>query len=134
MYTNAFEKLRKEANKTKREVSAYLSMTVPTYTKYESGAAIPDLSMIGKLAAYYNITICDLLDQLKDNYKHNTIKIPVYKTITADTPVITSKNIMDDKYEVYKADGDPAELTEADIEDVKKFFKIIKEKRIKENN
>lgn len=135
MYINLLKDLRQEAGKTKLEVADYLSIQASTYSKYEAGIDEPDFRTLVTLAEYYNITIDYLLEKLKEHHiKRKPLRIPVYAKITADTPFLTSKDINDVQYDLYKADVDTTDLTESEMKEVNDFIKHIKERRNKEIN
>lgn len=53
--------LRKERNKTQREVAKAIGTTERSYQRYEYGTREPKLDVIRKLALYYNVSADFLL-------------------------------------------------------------------------
>ena len=58
--------LRKDNNKTQKELAAYLNTTQTTYSKYELGKINIPIDILIKLADYYNVTVDYLVGR-----KHN---------------------------------------------------------------
>lgn len=58
--------LRKDNNKTQKELAAYLNMTQTNYSKYELGKINIPIEVFIKLADYYGVTIDYLVGR-----KHN---------------------------------------------------------------
>ncbi len=53
--------LRKATGKTQAEIAAYLGITRPAYTAYESGRRQPDYATLRQIADYYKVTLDYLL-------------------------------------------------------------------------
>lgn len=49
--------LRKQINKTQKEVAGYLKMSQAGYQSYEVGDTEPNIENLIKLADYYNVTL-----------------------------------------------------------------------------
>ena len=61
------KELRNHSGKTQDDISKDLNITRQTYSYYETGTRIPSLEMACRLAAYYHITLDQLV--LPDGYR-----------------------------------------------------------------
>lgn len=59
--------LRKDNNKTQKELAAYLNTTQTTYSKYELGKINIPIDILIKLADYYNVSLDYLVGRIKEN-------------------------------------------------------------------
>lgn len=67
------KELRKKHNLTQEQLADYLGITFQSISKWEDNIALPDISLIPSLAAFFNISIDELFDfnlkGIKDNVK-----------------------------------------------------------------
>ncbi|MDR0889899.1 MAG: helix-turn-helix transcriptional regulator [Oscillospiraceae bacterium] len=61
MLAKQLERLRKQKNKTKKEIAEYLKLHETTYGKYELGNREPDSKTLCMLADYFEVTVDKLL-------------------------------------------------------------------------
>lgn len=66
MLTERLAQLRKQYKKTQQDVAAYLGITRPAYTNYESGTREPDNETLQKLADYFDVNTDYLLGRSND--------------------------------------------------------------------
>jgi len=60
------QELRKNKGVTQEQLAGFLSLSTPAVSKWESGQAYPDITLLPKLAAYFGISIDNLLDYSPD--------------------------------------------------------------------
>ncbi|WP_274308763.1 helix-turn-helix domain-containing protein [Solibacillus daqui] len=56
-----FMQKRKQLNVTQEDIARYVGISRAAVSKWEKGQSYPDISLLPKLAAYFNVTIDDLL-------------------------------------------------------------------------
>ena len=56
-----FTHKRKELNVTQEDIARYVGVSRAAVSKWEKGQSYPDISILPKLAAYFNVSIDDLL-------------------------------------------------------------------------
>ena len=56
-----FTQKRKELNVTQEDIARYVGVSRAAVSKWEKGQSYPDISILPKLAAYFNVSIDDLL-------------------------------------------------------------------------
>lgn len=61
------KELRNEMNVTQQQISEYLGVSRPTYTRYENGEREPSLEMIKKLARFFQVSIDCLFGYNNEN-------------------------------------------------------------------
>lgn len=64
--------LRIAAGKDQKEIAEMLGVAVSTYSQYETGKTIPSLSVLRKLADYYNVSLDYLVDRTSEDYLNLT--------------------------------------------------------------
>lgn len=69
MLSKRLSYLRKQNNKTQKEVASYIGVTRPAYTAYETGKRQPDNKILVKLATYFDVTTDYLLGKSDDPNK-----------------------------------------------------------------
>ena len=55
------KKLRKEKGNTQENLAEYIDISFQAISKWERGEAFPDITLLPKIAAYYNVSVDDLL-------------------------------------------------------------------------
>lgn len=55
------KRLRKQQNKTQKQVAEFLGITREAYTQYENGSRRPDYETINSLADFFEVTVDSLL-------------------------------------------------------------------------
>ncbi len=60
-FATIFTTKRKELNVTQEEIARYVGVSRAAVSKWEKGQSYPDISLLPKLAAYFNVSIDDLL-------------------------------------------------------------------------
>ena len=71
--------IRKENNLTQQDVAEILNIPKTTYSNYEQGTNEPNISILIKLANYYNVSLDNLLSRkfanVNDAYDDQILKI-----------------------------------------------------------
>ena len=57
----SLKKLRREKGNTLEDLAEYLSISFQAISKWERGESFPDITLLPKIAAYYNVSVDDLL-------------------------------------------------------------------------
>lgn len=52
------------SGKEQKQIATELDVNPPTFNQWVKGKAIPSLSMLKRIAEYFNITLSDLVDQV----------------------------------------------------------------------
>jgi len=55
------KKLRQEKGNTQEDLAEYIGISFQAISKWERGEAFPDITLLPKIAAYYNVSVDDLL-------------------------------------------------------------------------
>jgi len=59
--TKNLKTLRKTANKTQENFAEFLTISINAVSKWERGECYPDIELLPRIAAFYNVTVDDLL-------------------------------------------------------------------------
>lgn len=62
------KKLRLEKNITQERLAEYLNISFQAVSKWENGTTLPDITMLPKLASFFNVTADRLLGIIKDDF------------------------------------------------------------------
>ena len=60
-FSQKLRSLRRQNDISQSELSKALGVPLPTYSNWEQGRAVPTIHMLPQIAAYYHITIDDLM-------------------------------------------------------------------------
>ena len=77
------KKIRKEKGYTQSDLADIIGVSPKTISKWETGAGIPDISILKKLSEEFEITIDDLLEGTSSNNKQKKKNKKVYILIIA---------------------------------------------------
>lgn len=75
---NIFKKLRIKANKSQTDIAKKFNVTQSAVSKWETGKALPDPSMLTKIAEYYYVSVESLLKNYEEKIEP-LIKRPDYE-------------------------------------------------------
>ncbi|MDU7336717.1 MAG: helix-turn-helix domain-containing protein [Clostridium sp.] len=73
---------RKEKGITQDELANYIGVSKASVSKWETGQSYPDVTFLPQLAAYFNISIDELIDYKPQMTKENIQKL--YRNLSAD--------------------------------------------------
>jgi transcriptional regulator with XRE-family HTH domain len=73
---------RKEKGITQEELASYMGVSKASISKWETGQSYPDVTFLPQLAAYFNISIDDLMDY-KPQMKKEDIRM-LYRSLSTD--------------------------------------------------
>ena len=54
------KKFRREKGNTQEDLAEYLAISFQAISKWERGESLPDITLMPKIAAYYNVSVDDL--------------------------------------------------------------------------
>ncbi len=72
MLQEKLKSLRKERNKSQKQVADYLNIAQTTYSSYEVGTTEPNLEMLKKIANLFNVKIEYLIDEVNEKNEPTT--------------------------------------------------------------
>ena len=75
---NIFKKLRIKTNKSQTDIAKKFNVTQSAVSKWETGKALPDPSMLTQIAEYYNVSVESLLKNYEEKNEY-LIKRPNYE-------------------------------------------------------
>lgn len=73
--SDSLKKLRKDKGNTQEELAGFLGISIQAISKWERGERYPDITLLPKIAAYYNVTVDDLLGVGETQKKERKDKI-----------------------------------------------------------
>ncbi|MBN7772339.1 helix-turn-helix domain-containing protein [Clostridium aminobutyricum] len=91
---------RKEKGITQDELASYIGVSKASVSKWETGHSYPDITFLPQLAAYFNISIDELIGYLPQMEKED-IKNLYYK-LTAEFSTKPFGEVMDECHEIIK--------------------------------
>lgn len=74
------KELRGENGSTQEELAGFLSVSIQAVSKWERNESLPDITLLPRIAAYYNVTVDDLLGVDSQRKEEEINKI--YKELT----------------------------------------------------
>lgn len=90
--------LRKKSNITQKELAEYLDVAHQTISKWERGITLPDISLLPKIAEYFNVNVDSLLGIEKNYYKTRNTGQAHYWNEKLDYLKATRKSFWNDDY------------------------------------
>lgn len=93
------KKLRKEQDVTQEKLAAYLNISYQAISKWENGTAYPDITLIPRIANFFNVSTDTLLDMKQENndkkleeaqliFKENLNKGKTFDNITLSRSIL----------------------------------------------
>lgn len=113
-FAERFKELRQQRNLTQEEIAEEFYLNKSSISRYERGQQMPEIELLRKLAAYFDVSVDYLLGN-SDNVNGDSISKDVYvpETIAAHF------------------DGD--NYTEDDLKDIEEFLEFVKMRNEKKN-
>lgn len=80
------KELRKAQNLSQEKFAEYFDITPQAVSKWESGAAYPDITIIPSIANYFNVTIDELfdMDNIRNKDNINSVFVNAHRLIDED--------------------------------------------------
>ena len=96
IFSNNLLRLLSRSEKTQKEVADAISVSPQTFNTWCQGIALPRMGKVQRLADYFNVSKSDLIDEqpIKKPRTYKCIKIPVFGTVAAGTPIDAIENIL----------------------------------------
>jgi len=91
---------RKEKGITQDELANYIGVSKASVSKWETEQSYPDVTFLPVLAAYFNISIDDLMDYQPQMIKEDIHKL--YRSLSADFAAKPFDTVMDDCRQIIK--------------------------------
>ena len=85
---------RKEKSITQDELANYLGVSKASVSKWETGQSYPDVTFLPKLAAYFNISVDELIDYKPQMAKEDIRKL--YRSLSTDFTSKPFDSVMED--------------------------------------
>ena len=85
---------RREKGITQDELAGYIGVSKASVSKWETGQSYPDVTFLPQLAAYFNITIDELMDYQPQMMKEDIRKL--YKKLSADFASMPFDRVMEE--------------------------------------
>lgn len=91
---------RKEKGITQDDVADYIGVSKASVSKWETGQSYPDVTFLPQLAAYFNISIDELMDYKPQMTKEDIRKL--YRRLSSDFASKPFDTVMDDCRQIIK--------------------------------
>ena len=91
---------RKEKEITQDALAAYIGVSKASVSKWETGQSYPDVTFLPQLAAYFNITIDELMDYRPQMYKEDIRKL--YLRLSSDFASRPFDSVIDECRQIIK--------------------------------
>lgn len=91
---------RKEKDITQDELANYMGVSKASVSKWETGQSYPDVTFLPQLAAYFNISIDELMDYQPQMTKEDIRKL--YRSLSADFAAKPFAAVMEDCRQIIK--------------------------------
>lgn len=91
---------RKEKGITQEELANYVGVSKASVSKWETGQSYPDVTFLPQLAAYFNISIDELMDYQPQMTKEDIRKL--YRKLAADFALKPFDVVMEDYRQIIK--------------------------------
>ncbi|WP_425806840.1 helix-turn-helix domain-containing protein [Desulfitobacterium sp. Sab5] len=91
---------RKEKGITQDELASYVGVSKASVSKWETGQSYPDVTFLPQLAAYFNISIDELMDYKPQMTKEDIRKL--YRRLSADFASKSFDTVMEDCRQIIK--------------------------------
>lgn len=91
---------RKEKGITQEELAKYIGVSKASVSKWETGQSYPDITFLPQLAAYFNISIDELMDYKPQISKEEICKL--YHKLSADFTLKPYDNVLNNCRDIIK--------------------------------
>ena len=91
---------RREKGVTQDELASYIGVSKASVSKWETGLSYPDVTFLPQLAAYFNISIDELIDYKPQMTKEDIRKL--YRSLSADFTSKPFDAVMEDCRKIIK--------------------------------
>ncbi len=93
-------KKRREKGTTQDELANYIGVSKASVSKWETGQSYPDVTFLPQLAAYFNISIDELMDYKPQMAKEEIRKL--YRRLSSDFASKPFDTVMEDCHQIIK--------------------------------
>lgn len=97
---NVLVNKRKEKGITQDELASYMGVSKASVSKWETGQSYPDVTFLPQLAAYFNISIDELMDYKPQMTKEDIHKL--YRSLSADFASKPLEEVLQDCRQITK--------------------------------